>query len=56
MGSVMQRTLTIRSGQGHVHRYMKPLLEHNRLTAARRSANAGVAKSASLSAERPVGS
>jgi threonine dehydrogenase-like Zn-dependent dehydrogenase len=28
MGSVMQRGLTIRSGQCHVHRYMKPLLEH----------------------------
>lgn len=27
MGSVMQRGLTIRSGQCHVHRYMKPLLE-----------------------------
>ena len=26
MGSVMQRGLTIRSGQCHVHRYMKPLL------------------------------
>jgi threonine dehydrogenase-like Zn-dependent dehydrogenase len=28
MGSVMNRSLTIRSGQCHVHRYMKPLLEH----------------------------
>ena len=27
MGSVMNRSLTIRSGQCHVHRYMKPLLE-----------------------------
>ena len=27
MGSVMQRGLTIRSGQCHVHRYMKPLLK-----------------------------
>jgi threonine dehydrogenase-like Zn-dependent dehydrogenase len=27
MGSVMQRALTIRSGQCHVHRYMKPLLK-----------------------------
>jgi threonine dehydrogenase-like Zn-dependent dehydrogenase len=27
MGSVMQRSLTIKSGQCHVHRYMKPLLE-----------------------------
>ncbi len=27
MGSVMQRNLTIKSGQCHVHRYMKPLLE-----------------------------
>jgi threonine dehydrogenase-like Zn-dependent dehydrogenase len=27
MGSVMNRALTIRSGQCHVHRYMKPLLE-----------------------------
>ncbi len=28
MGSVMNRSLTIRSGQCHVHRYMRPLLEH----------------------------
>jgi len=28
MGSVMNRSLTIRSGQCHVQRYMKPLLEH----------------------------
>jgi threonine dehydrogenase-like Zn-dependent dehydrogenase len=27
MGSVMNRSLTIRTGQCHVHRYMKPLLE-----------------------------
>jgi threonine dehydrogenase-like Zn-dependent dehydrogenase len=27
MGSVMNRSLTIRSGQCHVHRYMRPLLE-----------------------------
>ena len=27
MGSVMNRALTIRSGQCHVHRYMKPLLK-----------------------------
>jgi threonine dehydrogenase-like Zn-dependent dehydrogenase len=27
MGSVMNRSLTIRSGQCHVQRYMKPLLE-----------------------------
>jgi threonine dehydrogenase-like Zn-dependent dehydrogenase len=27
MGSVMQRGLTIRSGQCHVHRYMRPLLK-----------------------------
>ena len=27
MGSVMNRSLTIKSGQCHVHRYMKPLLE-----------------------------
>jgi len=27
MGSVMNRGLTIRSGQCHVHRYMRPLLE-----------------------------
>jgi threonine dehydrogenase-like Zn-dependent dehydrogenase len=26
-GSVMNRSLTIRSGQAHVHRYMRPLLE-----------------------------
>jgi threonine dehydrogenase-like Zn-dependent dehydrogenase len=28
MGSVMNRSLTIRSGQCHVQKYMKPLLEH----------------------------
>jgi threonine dehydrogenase-like Zn-dependent dehydrogenase len=28
MGAVMNRSLTIRSGQCHVHRYMRPLLEH----------------------------
>jgi threonine dehydrogenase-like Zn-dependent dehydrogenase len=28
MGSVMNRSLTIRSGQCHVQRYLKPLLEH----------------------------
>lgn len=28
MGTVMNRSLTIRSGQCHVHRYMKPLLKH----------------------------
>jgi len=27
MGAVMNRSLTIRSGQCHVHRYMRPLLE-----------------------------
>jgi len=27
MGSVMQRSLTIKTGQAHVHRYMRPLLE-----------------------------
>jgi threonine dehydrogenase-like Zn-dependent dehydrogenase len=27
MGSIMNRSLTIRSGQCHVHRYMRPLLE-----------------------------
>lgn len=27
MGSVMNRSLTIRSGQCHVQRYMRPLLE-----------------------------
>jgi threonine dehydrogenase-like Zn-dependent dehydrogenase len=27
MGSVMNRSLTIRSGQCHVHRYMRPLLD-----------------------------
>jgi threonine dehydrogenase-like Zn-dependent dehydrogenase len=30
MGSVMNRSLTIRSGQTHVQRYMRPLLEHIR--------------------------
>ena len=28
MGTVMNRGLTIRSGQCHVHKYMRPLLEH----------------------------
>ena len=28
LGSVMNRSLTIRTGQCHVHRYMKPLLKH----------------------------
>ncbi len=28
IGAVMNRSLTIRSGQCHAHRYMKPLLEH----------------------------
>ncbi|MFL5528213.1 MAG: glutathione-dependent formaldehyde dehydrogenase, partial [Gemmatimonadaceae bacterium] len=28
LGSVMNRSLTIRTGQCHVHRYMKPLLDH----------------------------
>jgi threonine dehydrogenase-like Zn-dependent dehydrogenase len=28
MGSLMNRGLTLRSGQCHVHRYMRPLLEH----------------------------
>jgi threonine dehydrogenase-like Zn-dependent dehydrogenase len=28
IGSLMNRSLTIKSGQCHVHRYMKPLLEH----------------------------
>src|SRR4029078_1630959 len=27
MGTVMNRSLTIRSGQCHVHKYMRPLLE-----------------------------
>ncbi|HEU4698230.1 MAG TPA: zinc-dependent alcohol dehydrogenase [Gemmatimonadales bacterium] len=30
MGSVMNRSLTIRTGQCHVQRYMRPLLEHIR--------------------------
>ena len=30
MGSVMNRSLTIRTGQTHVHRYMRPLLERIR--------------------------
>jgi threonine dehydrogenase-like Zn-dependent dehydrogenase len=30
MGAVMNRSLTIRSGQCHVHRYMRPLLERIR--------------------------
>ena len=29
-GSMMNRSITIRSGQCHVHRYMKPLLERIR--------------------------
>jgi threonine dehydrogenase-like Zn-dependent dehydrogenase len=28
LGSLMNRSITIKSGQCHVHRYMKPLLEH----------------------------
>ena len=28
IGAVMNRSLTIKAGQCHVHRYMKPLLEH----------------------------
>jgi threonine dehydrogenase-like Zn-dependent dehydrogenase len=28
LGSLMNRSVTIKSGQCHVHRYMKPLLEH----------------------------
>jgi threonine dehydrogenase-like Zn-dependent dehydrogenase len=28
MGALMNRSLTIKSGQCHVHRYMKPLLQH----------------------------
>jgi threonine dehydrogenase-like Zn-dependent dehydrogenase len=28
MGSLMNRSLTVRSGQCHVHKYMRPLLEH----------------------------
>jgi len=28
MGSIMNRGLTLRAGQCHVHRYLKPLLEH----------------------------
>ena len=27
IGSIMNRSLTIKSGQCHVHRYMRPLLE-----------------------------
>ena len=27
MGAIMNRSLTIKSGQTHVHRYMQPLLE-----------------------------
>ncbi len=30
MGSVMNRSLTIKAGQAHVHRYLRPLLEHVR--------------------------
>jgi len=28
MGSLMNRSITLRTGQAHVHRYMRPLLEH----------------------------
>jgi threonine dehydrogenase-like Zn-dependent dehydrogenase len=28
MGSLMNRSLTVRTGQCHVHKYMKPLLDH----------------------------
>jgi threonine dehydrogenase-like Zn-dependent dehydrogenase len=28
MGTIVNRSLTLRSGQCHVHRYMRPLLEH----------------------------
>jgi len=27
LGTIMNRSLTIRSGQCHVHRYMRPLLD-----------------------------
>jgi threonine dehydrogenase-like Zn-dependent dehydrogenase len=30
MGSVMNRSLTIRAGQAHVHRYLRPLLDRIR--------------------------
>ena len=30
MGAIVNRSLTIRSGQTHVHRYMRPLLERMR--------------------------
>jgi threonine dehydrogenase-like Zn-dependent dehydrogenase len=30
MGAIVNRSLTIRSGQTHVHRYMRPLLERIR--------------------------
>ena len=30
MGAVMNRSLTIKSGQCHVHRYLRPLYEHIR--------------------------
>jgi threonine dehydrogenase-like Zn-dependent dehydrogenase len=30
MGSLMNRSLTLKTGQCHVHRYLKPLLEHVR--------------------------
>ncbi|MEJ7704710.1 MAG: hypothetical protein WKF47_14070 [Geodermatophilaceae bacterium] len=30
MGAVMNRSLTIKTGQCHVHRYMRPLLERIR--------------------------
>ncbi len=28
VGSLMDKSLTVRSGQCHVHRYMRPLLQH----------------------------
>ena len=30
MGAIVNRSLTIKSGQTHVHRYMRPLLERIR--------------------------
>jgi threonine dehydrogenase-like Zn-dependent dehydrogenase len=30
MGAIVNRSLTIRSGQTHVHRYMRPLLQRIR--------------------------
>ena len=30
IGSLMNRSLTVRTGQAHVHRYLRPLLEHIR--------------------------